>query len=88
VDRRTGQQRVLKGFTLGVGLKFRTLTLDLAYKDAKAEGDVSRVLLLNGAFLEALGRETLRERRLYLTAILQLKGERARRALEWLFVGK
>jgi len=88
VDRRTGQQRVLKGFTLGVGLKFKTLTLDLAYKDAKAEGDVSRVLLLNGAFLEALGREELRERRLYLTAILQLKGERARKALEWLFVGK
>lgn len=88
VDRRTGQQRVLKGFTAGLGLKFKSLTLDLAFKDAEAENDVSKLLLLNGTFLEATGRETLRERRVYLTAILQLKGDRARKAMEWLFVGK
>jgi hypothetical protein len=88
VDRRTGQQRILKGFTLGVGLKFKALTLDLAYKDAKAENDVSKLLLLNGNFLEATGREELRERRIYLTAILQLKGARAKKAIDWLFVGK
>ncbi len=88
VDRRTGQQRILKGFTLGLGLKFKALTLDLAYKDARAENDVSKLLLLNGTFLEATGREELRERRVYLTAILQLKGDRARKAIDWLFVGK
>jgi hypothetical protein len=88
VDRRTGQQRVLKGFTAGLGLKFKALTLDLAFKEAEAENDVSKLLLLNGTFLEATGRETLRERRVYLTAILQLKGARARKAMEWLFVGK
>lgn len=88
VDRQTGQQRVLKGYTFGLGLKFKALTLDLAFKDAKAENDVSRVLLLNGSFVDALGREELREKRVYLTAILQLKGDRARKAIDWLFVGK
>lgn len=88
VDRRTGQQRVLKGYTLGVGLKFKALTLDLAFKDARAENDVSKILLLNGSFLEATGREELREKRVYLTAILQLKGDRAKKAIDWLFVGK
>ena len=88
VDRITGQQRILKGYTLGVGLKFRALTLDLAFKDAKAENDVSRIFVLNGAFQQAVGREELREKRIYLTAILQLKGEGAKKALDWLFVGK
>jgi hypothetical protein len=88
VDSRTGQQRILKGYTLGVGLKFKAFTLDLAFKDAKADSDVSRVFPLNGAFLVALGREELREKRAYLTAILQLKGDGAKRALDWLFVGK
>ncbi len=88
VDRFTGQQRILKGYTLGFGLKFKALTLDVAFKDAKAENDVSRILLVDGQFLGAVGREELRERRVYLTAILQLKGPRARRAIDWLFVGK
>lgn len=88
VDSRTGQQRVLKGYTLGVGLKFKAFTLDLAFKDAKAENDVSKVYALNGGFQVALGQEELREKRLYLTAILQLKGDGAKRALDWLFVGK
>lgn len=88
VDRVTGQQRVLKGYTVGLGLKFKALTLDLAFKDAKAENDVSKLFVLNGTFQQAVGREELREKRVYLTAILQLKGEGAKKALDWLFVGK
>lgn len=88
VDRVTGQQRVLKGYSIGFGLKYRSVTMDLAFKDAKAENDASKVVLLGGgAPVLATGHEVLRERRIYLTAIFQLNSERAKRAVQQFFVG-
>lgn len=88
VDRGTGQQRVLKGLTFGFGLKYRSVTLDLAFKDAKAENDASKVVLLGGGTpILASGHEVLRERRMYLTAIFQLSSARAQRAMQRFFVG-
>jgi len=88
VDRGTGQQRVLKGYSFGFGLKYRSVTVDLAFKDAKAENDVSKVVLIGGGTpILAKGQESLRERRIYLTAIFQLNSERAQKAVKKFFMG-
>ena len=88
VDRVTGQQRVLKGYTLGFGLKYHSVTVDLAFKDAKAENDASKVVLLGGGTpILATGHEVLREKRIYLTAIFQLNSEGAKKAVQRFFVG-
>jgi hypothetical protein len=88
VDRGTGQQRVLKGYTFGFGLKYHSITVDLAFKDARAENDASKVVLLGGGTpILATGHEVLRERRIYLTAIFQLNSERVQKAVRRFFVG-
>ncbi|MDE3244666.1 MAG: UPF0164 family protein [Acidobacteriota bacterium] len=88
VDRVTGEQRVLTGYTLGFGLKYHSITVDLAFKDAKSENDISKVVLIGGATpILTKGQESLRERRIYLTAIFQLNSEGAQRAVKKFFVG-
>lgn len=93
VDGETGQQRIFRGFTAGVGVKFQNLTIDLAFKMSKAERDVVRKSILgffqDGSLniLRLGGREELDERRLYLSSIYQFKMESLKKTLHWLFVG-
>ncbi len=89
VDRTTNQQRVFTGYTLGFGLKWRSATFDFAYKDAKADLDISKVVLLGGTNqVTALGHENLREKRFYVTGIFQLHSDRVRQGLRSFFVGR
>lgn len=96
VDEETGQQRVFRGYSAGVGVKFQNFTLDLAYKRSKAERDIVRKNIQgvnpsspdNPLILLRLGgREVLDENRIYLSAIYQFQTERVHKALRWFFVG-
>jgi hypothetical protein len=90
VDPQTGSQRVLQGWTLGSGVKFRNLTFDLAYKEAHDVRYVSRFDTdspVGGFSATALGYEHLLERSLYASVIWQLDEGWVHRALSWTFLG-
>ena len=90
VDTQTLQQRVLRGWTLGFGLKFRDLAVDVAYRSARDQRSASRFNTdspVGGVASLALGTETLEERRICTSLIYQFEAERIRRALAWLLVG-
>ncbi len=93
LDRRTGQQRVFRGWTAGVGLKFPSLNFDLAYKRSRAAREVTRILGIYASGSDffpvfAKGREEIQEDRIYLTAIFQLNTQRVHQALRNFFVGE
>jgi len=90
VDTRTGSQRVLRGWTLGTGLKRGRLTLDVAYKEAHDRRTVSRFNTdapTGGFSATAVGTERLRERSLLASVIWQLDEAWVRRTLGWAFLG-
>ena len=90
VDTTTGAQRVLLGWTLGSGAKFKDMTVDLALKISHDQRGISRYNTdspIGGIASSALGTEHLEERRVVLSVIYQLDAERVRRALSWLFIG-
>jgi len=90
VDPQTGQQRVLKGWTAGLGVKLNHVTVDLAYRDARSQRYASRLNAdapVGGLVSYAYGTENLDEKRLFLSLILQLDADRVRRAVGWLFSG-
>ncbi|MBI4911183.1 MAG: hypothetical protein HY823_00450 [Acidobacteria bacterium] len=87
-DRRTGEQRVFKGWTLGVGVKAGAFTLDVAYKKSDAMRNVARLQLTSsGTASYITGQEDLDEQRVFLSLIWQLDPLTVRRALRWVFVG-
>ena len=90
VDEATGQQRILKGWTAGFGLKFRDLTADVAYRVASSRRSVSRFNTdapIGGVAGTAYGTEQDDERKLYLSLIYQFKAAPLQKALAWLLVG-
>lgn len=90
VDAQTLQQRVFRGWTGGFGLKFRKLAVDLAYRDSKAQREVSRYNtdgLSAGLSSTAKGHESLEERRVMASLIYQMDEESTRKVLSWFFVG-
>ena len=90
VDTITGTQRVLEGWTLGCGIKWQNLALDLAYSDSHDRRYVSRYNTdapVGGVAATGVGYESLGERSLYASLIYQLDGEAVRHALSWLLVG-
>jgi hypothetical protein len=90
VDATTLEQRVLKGWTLGVGIKVRDVVLDLAFKNAKDNRRASRYNTdtpIGGVASIAVGNETLEEKRYYASLIYQFNAEKVRRALSWIFIG-
>ncbi len=90
VDAKTLEQRVLRGWTLGLGIKVKDLVLDLAYKDARDHRRASHYNTdtpIGGVASTATGTETLSERRVYTSLIYQFKGDVLHRVLTWVFVG-
>jgi long-subunit fatty acid transport protein len=90
VDSTTLEQRVLTGWTLGLGIKLKDLAFDLAFKDARDQRRASRYNTdtpIGGVAATALGTETLEEKRYYASLIYQFNSEAVRKALSWMFVG-
>lgn len=91
---KTGENRVLKGFTVGTGVKLGPVLLDVAYKAGKSTRSVSNLnTTLSAAettvFGDAAGieSETLKTREFVFSTIYQFKGEWIRQATRWLMVG-
>lgn len=88
VDRRTGEQRVFKGWTAGFGVKTGALTVDVAFKKSDSVRNVSRLQFTStGATSYTVGEEDLDEKRVYLSLVWQMNPERVKKVLHWLFVG-
>lgn len=88
VDRRTGEQRVFKGWTAGFGIKSGALTVDVAYKKSDSMRKVSRLQFTStGTTTYTTGEEDLDEKRYYISLIWQMNPERVKKTLHWLFVG-
>lgn len=88
VDTVTGAQRIVEGWTVGAGLKFRDLTVDMALKASRDHRYISRYNTdapIGGIASTALGFEHLQENRFYLSCIYQFRAEPVHRALEWVF---
>ncbi len=90
VDPITLEQRILTGWTLGVGVKFKDLVFDMAFKNARDQRRASRYNTdspIGGVAAIAVGTETLAEKRYYASMIYQFKTDLFQRALSWVFVG-
>lgn len=90
VDDRTQQQRILRGWTAGFGLKVRDMTVDVAYRDARNQREVSRFNTdapIGGVASTAYGTEQDDERKLYLSLIYQFNAATVQKALSWILVG-
>jgi len=90
VDTRTLEQRVLRGWTVGLGLKFKQMTVDMAYRVARDQRNASRYNTdapVGGVSDTAFGTETLAERRFSTSLIYQFEAEKIRRALAWFLIG-
>lgn len=93
-NQKTGENRVLKGFTLGAGVKVGPVLFDMAYKMGKSTRNVSNLnTTLSAAettvFGDSIGieEEKLKTRELVFSVIYQFKGEWIRNATRWLVVG-
>jgi hypothetical protein len=90
VDPKTGQQRVLRGWTAGFGVKLGSMTVDMAYRDSRSHRYASRLNAdspLGGVTSYAYGNENLEEKRIFLSLIFQMDAEKAHKALGWFFRG-
>ncbi len=92
-NQKTGENRVLKGFTLGAGVKVGPVLFDMAYKMGKSTRNVSNLnTTLSAAettvFGDSVGveEEKLKTRELVFSVIYQFKGEWIRNATRWLVV--
>ncbi len=84
----TGAQRVLRGWTLGVGVRFRQLMLDVAYRHARGSRQVNEDFRLLGGKGTPIGTEQESEKRVYVSLSFQLSKERSDKFLRWLLVEK
>jgi hypothetical protein len=85
VDTQTRAQRILEGWTVGAGLRFHDLTLDLALKASHARRAIARYNTdapAQGIASTAFGFEHLVERRFYVSCIYQFQSEPILRALK------
>ena len=91
VDRATGEQRVIFGFSLGSGIKRGAYTLDLAYRYGWNTRRASQFLdvdqILSKTPPSSVGTERLKEHRLDLSFNIQFERQPIERVLHHLFVG-
>ena len=91
VDRVTGQQRVMRGVSLGSGIKRGAYTMDLAYRYGWGSRRASQFLdvdqILSKTPPTSLGNERIKEHRLDLSFNLQFERQPLERVLHHLFVG-
>lgn len=91
----THENRVLRGFTFGTGVKAGNLTFDMAWKFARSKrmtGQLVTPLSIGNpdsdgyAVMDAPERESIQTREFVASLIYQFKGEAVRRAFRWLLV--
>lgn len=87
----SGDRRVLRGFSLGVGWKFHSLSVDAAYKFSHGSRRASQFLeadeIASGRNLPtSRGEEVIREHRVFLSLNYRFGTEGVNRALRWFFV--
>jgi len=86
----TNQGKLIKGFTIGTGLNFSRLVLDVAFERRTSEGIVSfRVNRGEIVAPEIASRESVKEDRIVAAIIYRFGGEDdpIKRAIKYLFVG-
>ena len=90
VDPKTGTQLINYGWTAGLGVKFKALTVDAAYKDARSSRYVSQLnanAATGGVEAYAYGTQNINEKRVVLSVIFQMDTEKMQKALGWAFIG-
>ncbi len=89
-DLGSDQGRKINGFTLGSGLNFKHLVLDVTFERRKNQGDVGLRLNEQGAPTGEVTRENVVENRVVASLIYRVGAEDdpVKRALRYLFVGQ
>lgn len=91
VDATTGEQRVMYGASVGVGIKVGRYSFDTAYRYAWAKRTASQFLdvdqLLSRTPPTSIGTERVREQRFVFDCIIQFDREPVQKLLHHLFVG-
>ena len=90
VDSKTGTQRVDYGWTAGIGVKFKALTVDAAYKDSRSSRYISQLNANapnGGVEAYAYGTQAIEEKQVILSVIFQMDREQVQKALGWVFLG-
>lgn len=88
VDGVTRAQRIRMGWSAGLGLRRGQASLDVAWTDARSDRTVSGRFDADPSAPPALGRERMRERRLYASFSLRFDRDGTNRLLHWLLVGQ
>ena len=88
-DLGSDQGRRIKGYTLGSGLNFRDIVLDVTFERRENEGEVGLRVDAQGAPTGEPIRETVRENRVVASLIYRVRSDNdpIKRALRFLFVG-
>ncbi|MBL0311350.1 MAG: outer membrane protein transport protein [Holophagaceae bacterium] len=90
-DPASGEGRVLRGYTLGIGWKVRSLSVDVAYKFSQGSRRASQFIeadeiATNIGFPTSRGQENIHDHRIFLSFNFRFGNEGANRLLRWFFV--
>lgn len=88
VDTVTGAQRIRHGWSAGLGVRRGRASLDVAWTDARSDRSVSDAITDGTGDPPALGRERIREQRLYVSLGVRFDRDETYRILQWLLVGR
>lgn len=91
LDAYSGDTRVFRGYTLGIGWKVRSFGLDLAYKFSQSSRTASQFLeadeIASGKNVPtSRGHEGIHDHRVFLSMNFRFGNEGVNRFLHWLFV--
>lgn len=91
VDSISGDTRVFRGYTLGIGWKVRSFGVDLAYKFSQSSRNASQFLeadeIASGKRVPtSQGHESIHDHRVFLSFNFRFGNEGANRLLHWFFV--
>jgi long-subunit fatty acid transport protein len=91
-DPSSGQGRVFRGYTVGIGWKLRALSVDLAYKFSQGSRRASQFLEADEIATSTTGvptskgQENIHDHRVFLSFNFRFGNEGANRLLHWFFV--
>ncbi len=90
-DSISGEGRVFRGYTLGIGWKVRALSVDLAYRFSQGSRRASQFLeadeIASGrGVATSRGQENIHDHRVFLSFNFRFGNEGANRLLRWFFV--
>lgn len=91
-DPTSGEGRVFRGYTLGIGWKIRSLSVDLAYKFSQGDRRASQFLEADEIATNrdgvptSRGQESIHDHRVFLSFNFRFGNEGANRLLRWFFV--